>query len=70
MQGRSQRLYQVCAIVVKSNKDRVSCVKGPYDVEAQASWLPPGYRPDMVHSYILDPEHSVIKGMHCTSKIH
>ena len=36
----------VCAFVVRKQQSHGFWCRGPYDVEAHASWPPPGYTPD------------------------
>ena len=44
--ARMRRL--VCAFVAGKQKSQGSSWRGPYDVEAQASWLPPSYAPESI----------------------
>ena len=43
--ARMRRL--VCAFVVRQQKSQGFLRRGPYDVEALASWPPPGYAPGL-----------------------
>ena len=39
----------ICAFVVPKQQFQVFSCRGPYDVEAEASWPPPGYAPVSSH---------------------
>ena len=66
--ARMRRL--VCTLVVRKQQSQGVSHQGPYDVEAQASWPPPGYAPVCLFCCFTSQDNSYSHGGMVSSSNH